>query len=102
MTYCYIDIPVITTTQHNTTIQLHCNNITILQQVETVRVIFSWNDADPVGDDPDQVMYHGNQNRGSFSLNLLGIEQEIPPEPADVQVLTTTVTNVRLSLMHAN
>ncbi len=57
-------------------------------------MIFSWNDADPVGDDPNQVMYHGNQNRGTFSLNLLGGQQDPPPDPADLQTLSITVSNV--------
>ncbi|XP_064397923.1 DBH-like monooxygenase protein 1 homolog [Halichondria panicea] len=65
-------------------------------RVDTVRVIFSWNDADPVGDDPNQVMYHGNQNRGTFSLNLLGGQQDPPPDPADLQTLSITVSNITI------
>ncbi len=59
-------------------------------------MIFSWNDVDPINDDPSQVLYHGSENRGSISLNLLGAEQELPPEPADLQVFDITVTDVRI------
>ncbi len=62
--------------------------------METARVIFSWNNADPIDDDPSRVLYH-EENRGSVSLNLLGLEQELPPQPENVQLLNITVNNVR-------
>ena len=61
-------------------------------------MIFSWNEADPVNDDPNEVMYHGPTNRGSISLNFLGGQQDTPPDPVDVQSFTTTVNNVSNSI----
>ena len=57
-------------------------------------MIFAWNEADPAGDDPNAVMYHGNTNRGARSLNLLGSQQEVPPDPSDLQSFDVTVQNV--------
>ncbi len=59
-------------------------------QSDTARMIFSWNNADPVDDDPNQVMYH-ETNRGASSVNLLGGQQEVPPDPADLQSFDITV-----------
>ena len=39
-------------------------------------------------------MYHGMPQRGSASLNLLGGQREIPPDPIDVQSFTIAVNNV--------
>ncbi len=58
-------------------------------------MIFSWNDADPVSDDPTAVMYHGT-NRGVLSLNLLGGQQEVPAEPSDVDSFDAVVNTVRI------
>ena len=57
-------------------------------------MIYAWNEADPAGDDPDTVVYHGDTKRGTQSLNLLGVQQEVPPDPADVQNFDVTVQNV--------
>ncbi len=72
--------------------------ISCLLQSDTARVIFSWNDADPVNDEPNQVMYHGTTNRGSLSVNLLGGQQEVPPDPADLESFDITVDAVRIRL----
>ena len=72
-------------------------------QANTARVVFSWNDNDPANDDPDSgPMYHGSNNRGSASLNLLGGLINMPPEP---QAGTTgsfniTVNNVSLKILN--
>ena len=42
-----------------------------------------------------QVMYHGRDNRGSASLNLLGGLTNPPPEPEDSQSFFLGVENVR-------
>ena len=70
-------------------------------QADTTRVIFSWNEADPANDDPNEVMYHGPTNRGSLSVNLLGGQQDAPPDPVDVLTLEITVSNVG-SLLHVD
>ena len=57
-------------------------------------MIYAWNEADPDGDDPSEVMYHGNMNRGTQSLNLLGGQQEVPPDPSDLENFDVTVQNV--------
>ena len=57
-------------------------------------MIYAWNEADPDGDDPSKVMYHGNMNRGTQSLNLLGGQQEVPPDPSDLENFDVTVQNV--------
>ena len=62
--------------------------------MDTSRVIYSWSEVDPAGDDPNAVLYHGNTNRGTQSLNLLGGQQEVPPDPADLQSFDVTVDNV--------
>ena len=65
-------------------------------QADTSRVVFAWNDDDPANDDPDAVVYHG-ENRGSSSLNLLsGVTT--PPEnedPSLVHSFTLAVDDVR-------
>ncbi len=60
-------------------------------------MIFAWNEADPANDDPTAVMYHGTQNRGTSSINLLGGQQEVPPDPADLESFDITVDAVRLN-----
>ena len=65
-------------------------------QANTARVIFSWNNADPVNDDPAQAEYHGPVNRGSFSINLLGAQQEVPPDPVDLQTFEIIVDTVSI------
>ena len=57
-------------------------------------MIYAWNEADPDGDDPNAVMYHGNANRGTQSLNLLGGQQVVPPDPADLESFDVIVNNV--------
>ena len=57
-------------------------------------MIYSWSEADPEGDDPDEVRYHFT-NRGTKSLNLLGGQQEVPPDPTDLQSFEISVRNVR-------
>ena len=37
---------------------------------------------------------HGNTNHGTQSLNLLGGQQEVPPDPADLQPFDVTVDSV--------
>ena len=66
----------------------------ITLQTDTARVIFAWNEADPAGDDPNAVMYH-ESNRGVQNLNLLGGQQEVPPDPADIQSFDVVVNSVR-------
>ena len=63
-------------------------------QTDTARVIYSWNEADPAGDDPNAVIYHGNTNRGTQSLNLMGGQQVVPPDPADLESFDVIVNNV--------
>ena len=58
-------------------------------------MIYAWNEADPDGDDPNAVMYHGTLNRGVQNLNLLGGQQEVPPDPTDIQSFDVAVSNVR-------
>ncbi len=72
----------------------HLIVISTFMQSDTARVIFSWNDDDPVNDEPNQVMYHGTTNRGSLSVNLLGGQQEVPPDPADLESFDITVDAV--------
>ncbi len=63
-------------------------------------MIFSWNDADPVNDEPNQVMYTMALRivHGSLSVNLLGGQQEVPPDPADLESFDITVDAVRIRL----
>ncbi len=76
----------------------HLIVISTCMQSDTARVIFSWNDADPVNDEPNQVMNHGSMNRGAASVNLLGGQQEVPPDPADLESFDITVDAVCLIL----
>ena len=57
-------------------------------------MIYAWNEADPVGDDPNEVMRHGPTDRGTRNLNLLGGQLEVPPDPADLQSFDVTVDSV--------
>ena len=59
-------------------------------------MIYAYNEADPVSDDPNAVMYHGSTNRGTRNLNLLGGQQEVPPDPTDLETFDVTVNNVCL------
>ena len=68
-------------------------SINVVLQVGTTRVIYAWNEADPAGDDPNAVMYHGT-NRGTRNLYLLGGQQEVPPDPSDLEIFDLTVKNV--------
>ena len=68
---------------------------TCIMQSDTARMIFSWNNADPVDDDPNQVMYH-ETNRGASSVNLLGGQQEVPTDPTDLQSFDITVDAVSI------
>ena len=52
---------------------------TFLLQFETSRVVWSWNDNDPV----DNVPAFHQLNRGSTSLNLLGGQTSRPQDPPD-------------------
>ena len=57
----------------------------------TTRLIFSWNDAEPAeGGNPD---YHGN-NRGTQSINLFGMLQDVPDIPPDAINRTFLVNNI--------
>ena len=56
-------------------------------------MVFSWNDDDPA--DADSAMYHGNIQRGSASLNLLGGLVDPPEEPADSASFFARSNNVR-------
>ena len=67
--------------------------------METSRVIFSWNEADPTGNDPTAVRNHGTINRGSVSINLLGAEQNPHPDPVDSESYTAIVNNVSLHVL---
>ena len=66
-------------------------------QVGTTRVIYAWNEADPAGNDPNAVLNHGTRNRGTQSLNLLGGQQEVPSDPADLETFDVAVQNVCFS-----
>ena len=57
--------------------------------------MYSWNAGDPATDDPNAVIYHGN-NRGSASLNLLGGIVNPPPKPPGTESFTITVPTVSL------
>ncbi|XP_064398231.1 DBH-like monooxygenase protein 1 homolog [Halichondria panicea] len=61
---------------------------------DTARIIFSWNDVDPVSDDPTSATYHGRQNRGTLSINLLGGQQQVPPDSDDLQTFDVAVNAV--------
>ena len=70
-------------------------NICTLQP-NTARVVFSWNDNDPVNDDAESgPMYH-SANRGSASLNLLGglVNPPLPPSADMIGSFNVTVDNV--------
>ena len=62
-------------------------------------MLYAWNEADPVNDDPKEVLYHGIQQRGTLSLNLLGQTQNPPPEPEGLQTIDVTVNNVSQFLL---
>ncbi len=49
---------------------------------------------DPISDDPTLATYHGPQNRGTLSLNLLGGQQEVPTDSADLMTFDITVDAV--------
>ena len=74
---------------------MYINNYLVHAQADTSRVVFAWNNNDPANDDPDAVMYHG-ENRGATNLNLLsGVTN--PPmneDPSQVQSFTLAVDNV--------
>ena len=65
-------------------------------QADTSRVVFAWNNNDPANDDPDAVVYHG-ENRGSTSLNLLSgvTTPPVNEDPSLIQSFTLAVDNVR-------
>ena len=58
-------------------------------------MVYSWNDIDPA--DADSAQHHGPLQRGSASLNLLGRQREVPPDPADIQSFTVAVNNVGIN-----
>ena len=58
-------------------------------------MIFAWNEADPAGDDPNEVMQHEYSSRGTLSLNLLGRQQDVPPDPENLETFDVIVKNVR-------
>jgi hypothetical protein len=72
-------------------------------QADTSRVVFAWNNDDPANDDPDAVVYHG-ENRGSSNLNLLSGVTNPPMNEDPVESFTLAVDDVRahkFSCMHA-
>ncbi len=68
-------------------------------QSQTARLVFSWNDADPENNDPNNAMYHGPDQRDTLSVNLLGALEETPADPDDLQSFAFTVNNVSSSLV---
>ena len=60
-------------------------------------MVYSWNDVDPA--DINDAQYHGPTQRGSASLNLLGGQTEVPPDPADIQSFTIAVNDVRVPII---
>ena len=69
-------------------------------QANTARVVFSWNENDPTNDDAETgLVYHGFNNRGSASLNLLGGLINIPADPPAESIgsFNVTVNNVSSS-----
>ena len=60
-------------------------------QFETSYIIWSWNDADPVGNTPLQ-----HQAQGSAVANLRGGLVNPPQNPPDAQTFTIAVDNVRI------
>lgn len=60
----------------------------------TARVVYSWHSNDPA--DADSAMYHTQTQRGAVSLNLLGGQRELPPDPSDLQSFTVAVNNVNI------
>lgn len=53
---------------------------------------------DPVSDDPTLATYHGDQNRGTLSINLLGGQQQVPPDSDDLQTFDVAVNAVSQTL----
>ena len=63
-------------------------------QKNTAKVVFSWGAADPAD---ISLTYHGEKERGSVSLNLLGGLVDVPPQPSDAQNFTVAVNQVSSS-----
>ena len=93
MKTCPLDGDALAVYENMSTIDGQLAEISTLQ-MDTTRMIYAWNEADPAGDDPNAVLYHGTTNCGTQSVNLLGGQQEVPPDPADLQSFDVTVDSV--------
>ena len=69
-------------------------NVLCNMQGGTARIVFSWSDVDPIGNNPIAISAHGPSRRGTKSINLLGENQDPPLNPPGSSSFRITVTNV--------
>ena len=62
-------------------------------------MVYSWNDMDPAGNNPNAAAYHGMGQRGTQSINLLGGLQDPRPDPSGFKSFVIKVNDVRVLLM---